>query len=143
MHNTFKPMRLHELTPQEKKMMLESHMFLKEKCSRKIKGCTVVGGNKQRDYISKEDASSSTVSTEAVLLTCIVDAQEGRDVGIGDIPNAFIQMRIKHKKDMAIIRMHRVLVDILVEIALEVYCPYVHTGKKGVKQLLLQCSNAI
>jgi hypothetical protein len=51
----------------------------------------VAGGNKQRDYISKEDASSPTVATEAVLLSCIIDAKEGRDVAVIDIPNAFIQ----------------------------------------------------
>ena len=39
--------------------------------------------------------------------------------------------------------MHGVLVDILLEIAPEVYEPFVHIDKKGVKQLLLQCHNAI
>jgi hypothetical protein len=52
----------------------------------------MAGGNKQRDYISKEDASSPTIATEAVLLSCIIDAEEGRDVTVIDIPNAFIQM---------------------------------------------------
>jgi hypothetical protein len=33
-------------------------MFLKEKRDRKIKGELWPGGNKQRDYISKEDAGS-------------------------------------------------------------------------------------
>jgi len=51
----------------------------------------VAGGNKQRDYISKEDTSSPTVTTELVLLTCIIDTQEGRDVAVINIPNAFIQ----------------------------------------------------
>jgi hypothetical protein len=72
-------------------MVLESHMFLKEKRDGSLKGRTVAGGNKQRDYISKEDASSPTVATEAVLLSCIIDAKEGRDVAVIDIPNAFIQ----------------------------------------------------
>jgi hypothetical protein len=66
-------------------------MFLKEKRDGSLKGRTVAGGNKQRDYISKEDASSPTVATEAVLLSCIIDAEEGRDVAVIDIPNAFIQ----------------------------------------------------
>jgi hypothetical protein len=52
----------------------------------------VAGGNKQRDYISKEDASSPTIATEAVLLSCIIDAEDGRDVTVINIPNAFIQM---------------------------------------------------
>jgi hypothetical protein len=38
-------------------------MFLKHNWDGKIKGRTVAGGNKQWDYISKEDASSPTVAT--------------------------------------------------------------------------------
>jgi hypothetical protein len=49
-------------------------------------------GNKQREYISKEDASSPTIATEAILLSCIIDAEEGKDVMVIDIPNTFIQM---------------------------------------------------
>jgi hypothetical protein len=51
----------------------------------------VAGGNKQQDYTSKEDASSPTVATESVLLACIIDAEEERDVAVVDIPNAFVQ----------------------------------------------------
>ena len=93
-------------------MVLESYMFLKEKRDGKTKGRTVAGGNKQRGYISKEDASSRTVATESVLLTCIIDAEEGRDVAVIDIPNAFVQTRIEHEKDMAFIKICGVLVDI-------------------------------
>jgi hypothetical protein len=81
----------------------------------------VAGGTKQRDYISKKDASSPTVATESVLLSCIIDAEEERDVAVIDIPNAFIQTRVEDEKDMAIIKIRGVLVDILVEIALDVY----------------------
>jgi hypothetical protein len=118
-------------------------MFLKEKCSRNIKGQTMAGGNKQRDYISKEDATSPTVAMESFLLTCIIDTEEGRDVAIVDIPNAFIQTCNEDEKDMAIIKIHGILVDIIVEIAPDVYKPYVYKDKKGIKQLLVQCQNTI
>ena len=49
-------------------------MFLKENRDGTIKGRTVAGGNNQRDFITREYSSSPTVSTEAVLLSCIVDA---------------------------------------------------------------------
>ena len=81
-------------------------MFLKEKRDRKIKGRTVAGGNKQHDYISKQDASSPTVATESILLLCIIDAKEERDVAIVDIPNAFIQTHVEEERDMAIIKIH-------------------------------------
>jgi hypothetical protein len=100
-------------------------------------------GNKQRDYISKEHASSPTVTTEAVLLLCIIDAEEGRDVAVIDIPNAFIQTRVEDEGDMAIIKIRRVLVDILVKIAPDVYKSYITTDKKGTKQLLVQCQKAL
>jgi Zn-finger protein len=99
----------------------------------------VAGGNKQRDYICKEDASSPTVATESVLLSCIIDAEEERDVALINIPNAFIQTRVEDEKDMAIIKIRGVLVDILVEIAPDAYNSYATTDKKGVKQLLVQC----
>ena len=51
-------------------------MFLKEKRDRVIKGRAVSGGNKQFNYISKEDASSPNVATEAVLQSCIIGAEE-------------------------------------------------------------------
>jgi hypothetical protein len=143
LRDTFKPVHWRELNPLQRKTMLESHMFLKEKRSGKIKGCMVAGGNKQRDYISKEDASLPTVMTESILLTCIIDSQEDRDVAIIDIPNAFIQTRVDRRKGHGHHWMHGVLVDILLKIAPDVYKPFVHVDKKGVKQLLLKCQNAI
>ncbi len=96
--DTFRPMHYGDLTKSQKATVLESHMFLKLKRDGKTKARTVAGGNKQRDYISKEDSSSPTVSTEAVILSCIIDALEGRDVATIDIPNAFIQTRIHDKR---------------------------------------------
>jgi hypothetical protein len=54
---TFKPKYWRELTTSQREIVLESHMFLKEKRDGKVKGRTVAGGNKQRDYISKDGTS--------------------------------------------------------------------------------------
>ena len=97
----------------QRQTVLDSHMFPKEKIDGAIKGRAVAGGNKQRDYISKEDASSPKVATEAVLLSCIIDAEEERYVAVIDTPNAFIQTRVEDEKDMAFIKISGVLVDIL------------------------------
>jgi hypothetical protein len=101
LRNTFKPKHWRELSQVQRQKVLESHMFLKHKRDGKIKGRTVAGGNKQRNYISKEDASSPTVSTEAVLLPCIIYANERRDVTVVDIPNVFVQTRVENEKGMA------------------------------------------
>ena len=143
MRDTFRPKHKKKLTKKQKAEILESHMFLKEKRCGDIKGRTVAGGNKQRDFISKEDASSPTVSTEAVMLTCVVDAEEERDVAIIDIPNAFIQTRVENEEDRVHIRVRGVLVEMLCEIAPDVYEPFVMVDSKGVKQLILECLNAI
>ena len=73
-------------------------MFLKEKRDGTIKGRIVLGGNKQRYFISKEDASSPNLATESVLPTCIIDAEEHRDVSVVDIPNLLVYTLVRHKK---------------------------------------------
>jgi hypothetical protein len=134
LRKTFKPKHWRELSKAQLQTVLESRMFLKLKRDGKIKGRTVAGGNKQRDYISKEDASSPTVATESVLLFCIIDTEEHRDVAAVDIPNAFVQTRVENEKDMAFIKIRGILVESLVEIAPEAYNPYVPQNKKGNKQ---------
>jgi hypothetical protein len=114
--------------------VLESRIFLKR--DGKIKGRTVAGGNKQRNYISKEYASSSTITTESVLMSCIIDAEEEWYVAVVYILNASVQTRVENEKDMAFIKIRGILVDILVEIFPNVYKPYVSKDKKGMKQLL-------
>jgi hypothetical protein len=143
LRKTFKPKHWLELSKSQRQTVLESHMFLNLKRDGKIKGRTVSGRNKQRNNISKEDASSPTVATESVLLLCIIDAEEHRDVTVVDIPNACVQTRVENEKDMAFIKIRGILVDILVEIAPEAYKSYVSQDKKVNKQFLVQCQNAL
>jgi hypothetical protein len=77
--------------------------------------------------------SLPTIATEAVLLLCIIDAEEERDVTIIDIPNVFIQMRVEDGEDMAIIEIHGVLKDILICFVPNVYKSYVMTHMKEMK----------
>jgi hypothetical protein len=78
------------------------------------------------------------------MLTCVINAQEGRDVAVVDIPNAFVQ-RVASEEDAE----HRVtvcirgpLVDVLVSIARDLYGPYVFATKTGQKVLIVECLNA-
>jgi hypothetical protein len=73
-HNLNKPMHWHELTQAKKEHILESHIFVEAKQDGKIKARKMVGGNKQQEYITKEDVGSPMVSAEAVMLTCMIDA---------------------------------------------------------------------
>jgi Reverse transcriptase (RNA-dependent DNA polymerase) len=141
--NCFKPVHYKSLTPEQRKQVLESHIFVERKRDGVLKARTVAGGNKQRGYILKEDASSPTVSSEAVMLTCTIDAKEKREVAVVDIPNAFVQTVIEDEKDRSFIRIRGPLVDILTNIAPDVYGEYVTIGKNGDKVLLVQCLNAL
>ena len=78
-----------------------------------------------------------------MLISCVINAQEHQGVATIDIPNAFIQTRVEKIEDMATIIVQGTLVDVLVEIAPDIYGPYVSTHKKGVKTLILRCHNAI
>ena len=67
-------------------------MFLKLKSDEvtiKVRGCG--DGRKQRDWLSMEDMSSPTVSTEGLMLSCMIDAIESQEVATADIPEAFLQ----------------------------------------------------
>ena len=78
-----------------------------------------------------------------MLLSCIIYAKEESDVAVIDIPNDFIQTQIDHKKDMAIINIRRIWVDMLLDISPDVYGLFVNTDRKGIKQLIAQFMNAI
>ena len=75
LRDTFEPRHHHEMSAKEKSEVLQSHMFLKLKRDGKIKVRSVAGGNKQIDFICKDESSSPTVATKAVLLSVIIDAQ--------------------------------------------------------------------
>jgi hypothetical protein len=110
-----------------------------------IKAQKVIGGNKQRDYITKEDVSSPTMTAKAVMLTCVIDAQEDRDVAVVDISNAFVQTVVSKEdaEHCVTVRIRGPLVDVLVSMAPDVYGPYVSTTKTGQKVLIVKCRNTV
>ena len=140
---SFKPVHCKDLLAMQLKQILESHMFLTKKHDGLVKARKVAGGNKQRDYVAKKDASLPTCATESVLLSCAIDAKEKRESTVVDIPNAFIQTVVEDEKDKVVIRIRGMMVDVLCKIAPEVYEPYVTYDKKGNKQLLVICLNAL
>ena len=104
MRDTFIPLHRKYFTEEQSNAILESHIFLKEKRDDTLKVRRVVGVNKHRDFISKEDASSPTFTTNSVLLTYIADVEEHLDVATVEIPNSFIQNGIEYENYMAIIK---------------------------------------
>jgi hypothetical protein len=78
-----------------------------------------------------------------MLLSCIIEVKEERDVVVVDIPNTFVQTRVEKEKDVVFIKIRGILVDILVEITPDVYKSYVSKDKKGSEQFLVQYQNAL
>ena len=79
------------LTPSQRKATLQYLMFLKEKWCGKVKARGCADGRKQQLYKTKEETSSPTMNAEALFITCIIDALEGREVITCYIPGAFMQ----------------------------------------------------
>ena len=131
LRDTFRPINPRSLSKSDCDKVLESHLFLKQKCDQKIKGRMVVGGNKQRDHIDKTDATSPTAALKSILLIETIDAKEGRDVAIVDIPNAFVTTRIENKYDIATIRLQGKLSKLMVATAPEIYKKYMTVNRKG------------
>ena len=77
------------------------------------------------------------------MLMCVINATKKKDVAVVDNPNAFIQTVVEDEKNRVFICICGPLVDILGSIAPDVYGPYVMVGKKGEKQLLVQCLTAL
>ena len=89
--DVMEPVSWESLSREQKKASLEYLMFLKKKRCGKIKGRGCADGRKQRLYKGKDETSSPTASNEALFLSCVIDALEGRDVATIDIPGAFMQ----------------------------------------------------
>jgi hypothetical protein len=79
------------------------------------------------------------------MLTCIIDAQEDRDVAVVDIPKAFVQTVVseEYAEHRVAVCIRGALVDVLVSISPDVYGPYVSNTKTGQKVLIVKCLNAI
>ena len=121
-HDVMKPVYKKSLTQEQRKQALAYLMSLKRKRCGKIKGRGCADGRKQRAYITKEDSTAPMVSTEAVFLTAVIDAMEGRNVVVLDVPGAFMQAEID---ELVHVRFTGAMVTLLLEIDHEMYKDYV------------------
>eukprot|EP00957_Ditylum_brightwellii_P180021 13713520-Ditylum_brightwellii.AAC.1 len=102
MRDVVLPLDPDKTTQQSKRDALQYLMFLTKKQCGKIKARGCADGRKQRKHTHRDDASSPTVSTTALLLSCVIDAKEKRDVTTLDVPNAFMQADMDGLVDMKI-----------------------------------------
>ena len=112
------------LSPTQKKNALGYLMFLKQKWTGQIKGEGCTDGCKQHLHTPKDDASSPTVATESVLLSCVIDAKERHDVATVNIPGAFMQ---GDQDETVHMRLEGTLAELLTKCDPKLYPQYVVT----------------
>ena len=142
LHNRdeLEPIPHESLSTDDRRQALPYLMFLKEKHSGQIKGRGCADGRRQRLYTSKEEASSPTVSIEAVILTSTIDAAKGRDVATVDIPNAFMQAEMD---DTVYMRIDGKMAELLAEIDYDAYAPCISRAHNNKPVLYVRLKKAL
>jgi Reverse transcriptase (RNA-dependent DNA polymerase) len=138
--DVFEPLDAFAMTEEQKSESLRALSVIKEKRCGKLKGRTVADGSAQREKYAKEDTGSPTVSSDALFLTILIDANENRDVATADISGAYLHALMR---DFVSLRFTGWAVDLLCEVNPE-YAPYVvYKGRNNTKVLYVRCNKAI
>ena len=111
--DVFEPVFQKDLTYQQIKDDLKSLSFLTEEQNGDIKCCTYADGQKQRTVYQKEDVTAPTVATESVLPTSTIEADEDKDLAIGDILCSFLHT---DQPDIVIMVLHGFLVECMLKV---------------------------
>ena len=80
----------------------------------KARGCA--DGRQQREYISKEESTSPTVSLYALMTSCLIDAIDERKVVTCDNLGAFLQGLWPQNEHPGYIKFEVIMVNMLCEI---------------------------
>jgi hypothetical protein len=140
MRDTFKPQNAEELSTNQKKGELESLMFLKEKRDGTIKGRTCADGRKQRETAEPGAATSPTVSLESVLITSTIEAYEGREVAVVDIPGAYLSADMDEE---VIMLLRGRLAELMVKTAPDIYRNYITVDATNQPVLYVKSQKAL
>ena len=88
-----KPQESSTMTKEQKKNSLPCLMFLTEKRDETIKTRMCVDGSTQE--MDKDEIAAPTISTDALFITLIIDAEEERDIATINVQGAFLQTAAK------------------------------------------------
>jgi hypothetical protein len=116
-------------------------MFLKRKRCGKIKARGCADGRPQREYISKDESSSPTVSIYALMTSCLMDAIEKRKVATCDIPGAFLQADWPAERD-CYLKFEGAMVSMICDIDPK-YKKNIVYGKNGRKYVYAKLTKAV
>ena len=80
-----------KLTKSERWASVDAVNLIKQKRNGDIKGKTCANDKKQRIYVKVEEVTySPSVTLVSILTTLTIDAHDGRDVAIVDVPGAYL-----------------------------------------------------
>ena len=80
-----------KLTRDQMKAAIRALNTFKEKRNGVLKSRTCADGRSQRNLYDKSEIASPTVSTDALMLTIIIEAFEARDVATADVVGAYLR----------------------------------------------------
>jgi hypothetical protein len=138
-YDVFEPLFARDLSQKEKDEALSSLIFLKEKRNGDIKARSCANGSVQREHVAKDEVASPTVSLESVFVTSTIDAREGREVVVIDIPGAFLHA---HNDDYVIMKMNGTLAELMAKTDPKLYRKYL-SDERGKKVLYLRLRKAL
>ena len=104
-----------KLTDEQKRNALNAVNLIKEKRCGKIKGSTCANGSTQRAYVPREEASSPTLSLEALLSMFIIFGHEQRSTAVFDVPGAYLHADLPPAK-FVLLKITGEFVDIMCEV---------------------------
>lgn len=132
--NVFEGQGAKKLTKQQEQAALQAISAIKEKHCGKIKGCTVADRRAQRSLYTKEETASPTVYTDALMLSLMIDAKEGRDVATADVTGAYLHADLE---DFTILKVEGTSVDIMCRVSKKYILFVTMEGDKKVLYLKL------
>ena len=136
--DVYEPLDAKKLTRQQKRAALRAINLIKEKRNGTIKGRTCADGSSQKGLYDKTETTSPTVSTDALMLTIILEAFEARDLATADVVGAYLKA---YMKDFVIMKFTGESVDILCRMNPK-YIPFV-VIERGVKVLYVRLIKAL
>ena len=134
------PVQKNKLSAEDKKRALRYLMFIKEKRYGAIKARGCADGRPQRQYTEKGDASSPTVSLEAMMISCCIDAKEGRYVAVTDIPGAFLHADMNERIHIV---MEGTVAEQVAKLEPTIYRKYIWHDRKGKPMLYVRLKKAL
>jgi hypothetical protein len=126
-------MSAEELTIKKKHDAFRAINLIKEKRCGKLKGRTFADGRSQQGLYDKLQTTSPTVSTDALMISLMIDALEQRDVATADVAGAYLHADMD---EFVLLKLSGDTVDIMCQ-SNEKYLPFV-TNEYGRKVLYMQ-----